>query len=466
MSWQNLFPVVTVCLRYKRIHLCFRHFSRQQFNEVLIVCCRQYLKEPCCQSMASFYPSEGDMLPTAYLLNPKLVSYSSPQHDESNNKLRSDLNPYPYTNSTLCSLLSSDVQSDLQLCENNGLKNVQYLSFDLAGRSSNTVNYCTNFVPYLQQHQPPATLTICNSKYLKAAQDLLNELASVHRAPKPTEKFKNIGQDGSAASEQKDLISTDMPDSTNKTLSPSERHDLQNKVAKLSDMLDEVNRRYRQYCHQIQAVVSSFDGVVGHGAARPYTSLALRTISCQFGSLRNAIKKQIQEAQKSLGEHDGNPHSVLTRLRNMDQQLRQQRAAQQFGVMRQPWRPQRGLPETAVTVLRSWLFEHFLHPYPKDSEKIVLARQTGLTRSQVANWFINARVRLWKPMIEEMYKGEFGDPETESKSSPELVAAGAQETSTLDGNEEDSNELRPDHVIPYDVDRTRLSYDNLSFQGW
>jgi Homeobox KN domain len=25
---------------------------------------------------------------------------------------------------------------------------------------------------------------------------------------------------------------------------------------------------------------------------------------------------------------------------------------------------------------------------------------------QISNWFINARVRLWKPMIEEMYKEE------------------------------------------------------------
>lgn len=26
-----------------------------------------------------------------------------------------------------------------------------------------------------------------------------------------------------------------------------------------------------------------------------------------------------------------------------------------------------------------------------------------MTFEQVSNWFINARVRLWKPMIEEMY---------------------------------------------------------------
>ena len=38
---------------------------------------------------------------------------------------------------------------------------------------------------------------------------------------------------------------------------------------------------------------------------------------------------------------------------------------------------------------------------------------------QVANWFINARVRLWKPMIEEIYKEEIGDSETKSKSPPE-----------------------------------------------
>lgn len=75
------------------------------------------------------------------------------------------------------------------------------------------------------------------------------------------------------------------------------------------------------------------------------------------------------------------------------------------------WRPQRGLPERAVSVLRAWLFEHFLHPYPKDSDKMMLAKQTGLTRSQVSNWFINARVRLWKPMVEEMYLEEIKEQE-------------------------------------------------------
>ncbi|CAD6211780.1 unnamed protein product [Miscanthus lutarioriparius] len=32
---------------------------------------------------------------------------------------------------------------------------------------------------------------------------------------------------------------------------------------------------------------------------------------------------------------------------------------------------------------------------------------------QVSNWFINARVRLWKPMVEEMYSEEMKDPQQE-----------------------------------------------------
>lgn len=41
---------------------------------------------------------------------------------------------------------------------------------------------------------------------------------------------------------------------------------------------------------------------------------------------------------------------------------------------------------------------------------------------QVSNWFINARVRLWKPMVEEMYKEEIGDAEMDSNSSSENAA--------------------------------------------
>lgn len=146
-------------------------------------------------------------------------------------------------------------------------------------------------------------------------------------------------------------------------------------------------------------------------------ALALQRISRHFRCLRDSISGQLRIIRRNLGEQDMSPKGFgggLSRLGYVDQQLRQQRALQQFGVIRHAWRPQRGLPESSVSILRAWLFEHFLHPYvpeplislffcssqkkfaptksfliscfiryPKDSEKIMLARQTGLTRSQV-----------------------------------------------------------------------------------
>lgn len=115
----------------------------------------------------------------------------------------------------------------------------------------------------------------------------------------------------------------------------------------------------------MQIVVSSFDVIAGCGAAKPYTALALQTISRHFRCLRDAINGQIRVTQRSLGEQDGSAIKGvgISRLRYVDQQLRQQRALQQLGMMQQhTWRPQRGLPESSVTILRAWLFEHFLHP--------------------------------------------------------------------------------------------------------
>ncbi|KAM7259389.1 hypothetical protein ACFE04_015130 [Oxalis oulophora] len=174
----------------------------------------------------------------------------------------------------------------------------------------------------------------------------------------------------------------------------------------------------------MKVVVSSFEMVAGCGAAKPYTILALQTISRQFRSLRDAINGQIQATQSSLGEQDSLPNEqgeVIPRLRYVDQHLRQQRALQHLGVMRQAWRPQRGLPENSLASHRTLTCLSLVFSrYPKDSEKIMLARQTGLTKNQVANWFINARVRLWKPMVEDMHKEEFGaDVELNSKSSLE-----------------------------------------------
>ncbi|XP_055831900.1 BEL1-like homeodomain protein 1 [Solanum dulcamara] len=271
---------------------------------------------------------------------------------------------------------------------------------------------------------------VLGSKYLKAAQELLDEVVNiVGKSIKGDDQKKENSMNkesmllasdintssgtggGESSSRQKNEAAVE--------LTTAQRQELQIKKAKLLTMLEEVEQRYRQYHHQMQIIVTSFEQVAGIGSAKSYTQLALHAISKQFRCLKDAIAEQIKATSKSLGEEEVLGGKIEgSRLKFVDHHLRQQRALQQLGMM-QPnaWRPQRGLPERAVSVLRAWLFEHFLHPYPKDSDKIMLAKQTGLTRSQVSNWFINARVRLWKPMVEEMYLEEVKNQEQNTTTS-------------------------------------------------
>ncbi|XP_023534137.1 BEL1-like homeodomain protein 1 [Cucurbita pepo subsp. pepo] len=260
---------------------------------------------------------------------------------------------------------------------------------------------------------------VTGSKYLKAAQELLDEVVNVGKGNKTDkgDKMKMKKESTAAIAEP----SGGGAESTSKLvteLSTAQRQDLQMKKAKLIGMLDEVEQKYRQYHQQMQAVACSFEQAAGLGSAKCYASLALQTISKQFRCLKDAICAQVKASGKSLGEEDWSGGKIEgSRLRYVDHHVRQQRALQQLGMIQHnTWRPQKGLPERAVSVLRAWLFEHFLHPYPKDSDKVILAKQTGLTRSQVSNWFINARVRLWKPMVEEMYSEEIKEQEQNSDS--------------------------------------------------
>nr|BAJ96483.1 predicted protein [Hordeum vulgare subsp. vulgare] len=299
----------------------------------------------------------------------------------------------------------------------------------------------------MKNMQSEASRAIRNSKYLKAAQELLDEIVSVWKSIKQNaqkdkvEAGKMDGKDADEVLKSEGVSSNPQESAANAEaeISAAEKQELQNKMAKLLAMLDEVDRKYKHYFHQMQIVVSSFDMIAGSGAAKPYTAVALQTISRHFRCLKDAINDQVNVIRKKLGEEDNSSgrEGKLTRLRFIDQQLRQQRAFQQYGMLQQnAWRPQRGLPENSVSILRAWLFEHFLHPYPKDSEKLMLARQTGLTRSQISNWFINARVRLWKPMIEDMYKEETGEAELDSNSSSDNVPRSKDKMASCEDRED------------------------------
>lgn len=264
-------------------------------------------------------------------------------------------------------------------------------------------------------------VAIENSRYLKPAQSLLEETVRVSckAVEISSEKYvrKLIRCRGSLG-----LSSELKAELWGNGLVQAEKHEVQLKIAKLIALLEEVEGRYEKYYHQMEEVVSSFEEIAGLGAAKSYTALALQAMSKHFCNLRDAIVSQINETRRKFSQDLPKTTSGLSQLSFFDKETKHNRMSlQQLGMtqsQRQAWRPIRGLPETSVAILRSWLFEHFLHPYPNESEKLMLASQTGLTKNQVANWFINARVRLWKPMIEEMYKVEFAESSEDSNPLP------------------------------------------------
>ncbi|OMO79576.1 POX family protein [Corchorus capsularis] len=158
-----------------------------------------------------------------------------------------------------------------------------------------------------------------SSKYLGPAQELLNEFCSLGTKQidaakqKQTQKNKQWDDEnnGASSSKKQSLYSLDFME-------------LQKRKTKLLSMLEEVDRRYRHYCDQMKAVVSSFEAVAGTGAASVYSALASKAMSRHFRCLRDGI---------------------------------------------------------------------------------------------VSNWFINARVRLWKPMVEDMYMEEVKENENNMASS-------------------------------------------------
>jgi hypothetical protein len=81
-----------------------------------------------------------------------------------------------------------------------------------------------------------------------------------------------------------------------------------------------------------------------------------------------------------------------------------------------------------VEYLKNWLMspEHINHPYPSESEKARMVADTGIEIKRLNNWFVNNRIRFWKPRFEAMQKQQEQKKRKLSKSkeisvSPETI---------------------------------------------
>ncbi|KAK8523331.1 hypothetical protein V6N13_113280 [Hibiscus sabdariffa] len=248
---------------------------------------------------------------------------------------------------------------------------------------------------------------ISGSRYLHAVQEILAQIASYSLenldqtsiGARATTAFSSscLAERCMAVMDSNDLADVD-GNSEVQLEAEVQKRAVEAKKSQLLALLQVVDDRYSQCLDEIHTVISAF-----HAATeldpRVHASFALHTISFLYKNLRDRISNQI--LAMGVNFDSGCTRSSEKSFQNSF--IQEQWALQQLKKKDQIWRPQRGLPEKSVSVLRAWMFQNFLHPYPKDAEKHLLAIKSGLTRSQVSNWFINARVRLWKPMIEEMY---------------------------------------------------------------
>ncbi|CAH9064953.1 unnamed protein product [Cuscuta epithymum] len=247
-----------------------------------------------------------------------------------------------------------------------------------------------------------------STTYLAVVQEMLSEIAkySVQNVDPSTLLLSCPADDGGGGGSSNPFCGPPT------AISPA---DAESKRKHLLALLQAVDDRYSQCLEELHMVVSAFHAATDHPAStttstnsrrRPH--LALQTVSFWYKNLRERIGNFILAVGEQCGSSSNHGGGVTEEERSLEASLIQKQwAVQQLRKKEQQqnhlWRPQRGLPERSVAVLRAWMFQNFLHPYPKDTEKHLLAVKSGLTRSQVSNWFINARVRLWKPMIEEMY---------------------------------------------------------------
>ncbi|KAF7102735.1 hypothetical protein CFC21_103816 [Triticum aestivum] len=296
--------------------------------------------------------------------------------------------------------------------------------------------------PQMYSRPPHFSQVLPRSGYAHIAQELLNGFAGCllkDVAEMTDDSVSDIGSEASLLLSSSCSARTPSSVSSNHLMLPSEEHSadggrwmeaqrVRNDLLKLLQLMDQ---RCNRCFDDIQTTASKFSSMVAHpgggGGAIAPPPFAQRALSAVYRRLRKRITGLIVAVAQRSGGH-GEPSSLADKERSWESSFIQKHwALQQLRRGdQQSWRPQRGLPEKSVAVLKAWMFENFLRPYPKDHEKDMLAARSGLSRSQVSNWFINARVRLWKPMIEEMYEelkrssGRSGDA-AELPSSKDVV---------------------------------------------
>ncbi|KAG9348613.1 hypothetical protein JZ751_002351 [Albula glossodonta] len=130
------------------------------------------------------------------------------------------------------------------------------------------------------------------------------------------------------------------------------------------------------------------------------------------------------------------------------------------------------LPKQATNIMRSWLFQHLMHPYPTEDEKRQIAAQTNLTLLQVNNWFINARRRILQPMLDASNP----DPAPKAKKMksqhrptqrfwPDSIVSGVMQTHGLHSANNSDGSITGDSLQPLSSDSATRAMQQAMLGG-
>lgn len=139
---------------------------------------------------------------------------------------------------------------------------------------------------------------------------------------------------------------------------------------------------------------------------------------------------------------------------------------------KKPSRPTRrgDLPPKAVATLKAWLLspEHINNPYPTPRDQAMLLRETGIDRKQLRDWFVNARRRIWKPMIKKRLgaREPAGEP-TVTKEAKQVLRRNNRSVGGSAGEGRSENNYAADlparhHHVAAGVPQVTVPYHTLS----
>jgi hypothetical protein len=96
----------------------------------------------------------------------------------------------------------------------------------------------------------------------------------------------------------------------------------------------------------------------------------------------------------------------------------------------QEQRRSNSLPTHVVDYLKAWIMspEHVNHPYPTEAEKNKILADTGIELKRLNNWFVNNRIRYWKPRMEALQQQQ-PPPQPQRHGARQLIPISDSERS-------------------------------------